>query len=316
MQHNKKKPNLFKTYRLGEEFIRVFLFLCATISIITTLSIVFILGKESFLLFTTVYETQGGNASAQISLLGFFTDIVWQPAILRVGIWPLLTSTLVISFIAILVALPIGLGAAAYLSEYATPRTRRILKPSLELLAGIPTVVYGYFALTFVTPLLQTIFGKSTFGVYNMASAGIVMGIMIIPLIASLSEDALHAVPQSLREAAYGLGATDFEVTTQVIFPAAFSGIVAAFTLAVSRAIGETMIVAIAAGAGPNLTLDPRQAAETMTGYIARISTGDLSYNTLDYNSIFALAFMLFIFTFTLNLISSYVARRYREVYE
>ena len=215
-----------------------------------------------------------------------------------------------------MVALPTGLGAAIYLSEYASSRTRAILKPVLEILAGVPTVVYGYFALTFVTPLLQSIFGKSTIGIYNMAAAGIVMGIMIIPLIASLSEDALTAVPTALREGGYGLGSTKFEVTTRVVLPGAFSGIVAALILAISRAVGETMIVAIASGAGPNFTIDPTQAAETMTGYIARISTGDLSYNSLDYNSIFAIGLVLFIVTLILNMISRYVVSRFREVYE
>jgi phosphate transport system permease protein len=291
------------------------LFLCGFISIFTTLGIVFVLGKESFLLFTSEYESKGGEM-VRLNIIYFLTGSKWQPAILEIGILPLLTATLVIAFIALLVALPAGLGAAIYLSEYATPRARAILKPVLEVLAGIPTVVYGYFALTFMTPLLQGILGKDGIGVYNMASAGIVMGIMIIPLIASLSEDALAAVPHSLREGAYGLGSTKFEVTTRVVVPAAFSGIVAAVILAISRAVGETMIVAIASGAGPNFTIDPTQAAETMTGYIARISTGDLSYNTLDYNSIFAIGLVLFIITLILNMLSRYIVARFQEVYE
>jgi phosphate transport system permease protein len=311
-----EKPlDLRRKTRLGETFIQGFLFLCGFISIFTTLGIVFVLGKESFLLFTHEYETSSGEM-VRLNIIDFLTGTTWQPAILQVGILPLLTATLVIAFIGLLVALPAGLGAAIYLSEYATPRARAILKPILEVLAGIPTVVYGYFALTFMTPLLQSILGKDSIGVYNMASAGIVMGIMIIPLIASLSEDALAAVPNSLREGAYGLGSTKFEVTTRVVLPAAFSGIVAAVILAISRAVGETMIVAIAAGAGPNFTLDPTQAAETMTGYIARISTGDLSYNTLDYNSIFAIGLVLFVITLILNMISRYIVNRFQEVYE
>jgi len=307
--------SLFKKTRPGELVIQSFLFFCGFVSIFTTLGIVFVLGKESFLLFTTAYEARGGQ-SVHLNVIDFLTGTTWQPIILEIGIWPLLTSTLVIATIGILISLPMGLGAAIYLSEYASPRARSIFKPVLEILAGVPTVVYGYFALTFVTPLLQGIFGKTTFGVYNMASAGIVMGIMIIPLIASLSEDALQSVPNSLREGAYGLGSTKFEVTTRVVVPGAFSGIVAAFILAVSRAVGETMIVAIAAGAGPNFTINPTKAAETMTGYIARISTGDISYNTLDYNSIFAIGLVLFILTLILNLISRYFVNRFREVYE
>ena len=202
------------------------------------------------------------------------------------------------------------------MSEYASVRVRTILKPILEILAGIPTVVYGYFALTFMTPLLRSIFGQNTVEIYNMASAGIVMGIMILPLISSLSEDALSAVPNALRQAAYGLGATKMETATQVVLPAAFSGIMAAVILAISRAIGETMIVAIAAGAGPSFTFNPFEAAETMTGHIARISGGDLSYNTIDYNSIFAIGMTLFLLTLILNIISRYIVSRFREEYE
>ena len=222
---------------------------------------------------------------------------------------------LVTSVIAMFVSLPLGLSAALYLSEYASPRARSALKPILEILAGIPTVVYGYFALLFMTPLLQKIFGDRV-EVYNMASAGIVMGIMILPLISSMSEDALSAVPRSLREAAYAMGATKFEASLQIVLPAALSGIGAAFIIGISRAVGETMIVAVAAGAGPNFTFDPFQAAETMTGHIARISGGDLSYNTIDYTSLFAIALMLFLVTLVLNLISQRVVERFRERYE
>jgi phosphate transport system permease protein len=214
------------------------------------------------------------------------------------------------------VALPLGLAAAIYLSEYASPRARNILKPILEILAGIPTVVYGYFALTFMTPLLRSIFGSETVQIYNTLSAGLVMGIMILPMVSSMSEDALSAVPRSLREAAYGLGATRLETAVKIILPAALSGIIAAFIIAISRAVGETMIVAIAAGAGPNFTFNPFKAAETMTGYIARISGGDLAYDTPDYNSIFAIGLLLFVITLGLNILSRWLVARYREVYE
>ncbi len=252
----------------------------------------------------------------RVTIREFLTNTRWQPQVAEFGIWPLLNATLLISGIAMLVSLPIGLGTAIYVSEYATPRARGILKPILEVLAGIPTVVYGYFALTFMTPLLRGILGRETVEIFNMASAGIVMGIMIIPTISSISEDALHAVPSSLREASYGLGATRYETATKVLIPAALSGIVASFILGLSRAVGETMIVAIAAGAGPNLTFNPFQAAETITGHIVRISTGDLSYQSVDYNSLFALGLALFILTLFLNIISGAVTRRFREVYQ
>jgi phosphate transport system permease protein len=227
-----------------------------------------------------------------------------------------LNSTLVTSFIAMMLATPVGLAVAVYLSEYATERTRKVIKPILEILAGIPTVVYGYFALTWMTPLLRDIFGKEVIQIYNTASAGLVMGILLLPLIATISEDALHAVPISLREAAYGLGATKLETSLKVVVPAAFSGIAAAIILGVSRAVGETMIVAVAAGAGPNFTFSPFKAAETITGHIVRISGGDLSYDSVDYNSLFALALVLFGMTLVLNLISQRVVAKYREQYE
>jgi phosphate transport system permease protein len=203
-----------------------------------------------------------------------------------------------------------------FLSEYASPRVHSTVKPILEILAGVPTVVYGYFALTFMTPVLRSIFGTSTVGVYNMASAGIVMGIMIVPTICSMSEDALSAVPRSLREGSYGLGATKLETVRHVLIPAALSGIMAAFILGIARAVGETMIVAIASGAGPNFTLNPFEAAETMTGHIARISTGDVSFGSIDYNSLFAIGLALFVITLVLNLISNAVRARFREVYQ
>ncbi len=298
--------DLRKRPHIGESLIQGFLFLCGAISILTTLGIVYQLGKEAMLFF----------GSKEVSLIQFFTGTKWQPQILEFGIWPLVTATLLTSAIAMSIALPLGLSVAIYLSEYASVRARNILKPTLEVLAGIPTVVYGYFALTFMTPILRGIFGNEIVEIYNTASAGIVMGILILPLISSISEDALRAVPNSLREAAYGLGATKLETAIKVVVPAALSGISAAFIIGVSRAIGETMIVAIAAGAGPNFTLNPFKAAETMTGHIVRISGGDLSYDSLDYNSLFAIGLLLFLLTFALNLISQRVVRRFREVYE
>ncbi len=255
-------------------------------------------------------------AADEVSILAFLTGTKWAPHAGRFGVLPLLNATLMTTTIAMLVSLPLGLSVAIYLSEYASQRARSTLKPILEVLAGIPTVVYGYFALTFMTPLLRGVFGDDIVQIYNTASAGIVMGVLILPLVSSMSEDALSAVPRSLRDAAYGMGATRWETATQVVVPAAFSGITAAFIIAVSRAIGETMIVAIAAGAGPAFTFNPFEAAETMTGHIVRISSGDLSYDSIDYNSIFAIGLLLFIMTLTLNVFSQRVVRRFREVYE
>ncbi len=298
--------DLTKKPRLTEKIIEALLFVAGAVSILTTVGIVYVLVTESASFF----------ASPEVTFREFFTNTTWQPQIGEFGIWPLLNATLVVTSIAMLVALPLGLFTAVYLSEYASHRTRSILKPLLEVLAGIPTVVYGYFALTFMTMLLRSVLGRDTVEIYNTASAGIVVGILIIPLVASMSEDALHAVPNSLREAAFGLGATRFETSLKVVVPAALSGITAAFIVAISRAIGETMIVAIAAGAGPNFTMNPFEAAETMTGHIVRISGGDLSYDSIDYYSIFGIALVLFIMTLGLNVVSQRIVRRYREVYE
>jgi len=252
----------------------------------------------------------------RVTLLEFFTGTEWQPQIEKFGILPLVNSTLMTTLIAMLVAIPLGIGVAIYLSEYASTRVRNTLKPILEVLAGIPTIVYGYFALTFMTPLLRAIFGQDVVQIYNTASAGLVMGILILPLISSMTEDALSAVPNSLREAAYGIGATRLETAVKIVVPAAISGISAAIIVGISRAIGETMIVAVAAGAGPNFTFNPFEGAETMTGHIVRISGGDLSYNSIDYNSIFAIGLILFFMTLILNIISQQVVRRFREEYE
>ncbi|OGO63491.1 MAG: phosphate ABC transporter permease subunit PstC [Chloroflexi bacterium RBG_19FT_COMBO_55_16] len=302
-----EKPfDLRKRPRPAEKLIQGFLFACGALSILTTLGIVYELGKEAMLFFR----------NPDVNLLEFFTGTKWQPQILEFGILPLLNATLMTSAVAMLIAIPLGFSVAIYLSEYASPKARSILKPTLEVLAGLPTVVYGYFALTFMTPMLRSIFGQNIVQIYNTASAGLVMGILILPLISSMSEDALSAVPSSLREAAYSLGATKLETALKIVFPAALSGIAAAVIVGISRAVGETMIVAIAAGAGPNFTFNPFRSAETMTGHIVRISGGDLSYASIDYNSIFAIGLMLFLITLGLNIVSQRIVRRFREVYE
>jgi phosphate transport system permease protein len=299
--------NLRGKPRFGENVIEIIVFVCGAISIFTTTAIVIVLFQEAWMFF----------GSPEVDLAEFFGTTTWQPETGRFGIWPLMTSTLITSIIALMVAVPLGLGAAIYLSEYASPQARGYLKPILEVLAGVPTVVYGYFALTFVTPvILQGLLGKGNVEIYNMLSAGLTMGIMILPLVASMSEDALSAVPRALREGAYGLGATRLETSLRIVVPAALSGILAAVIVAMSRAVGETMIVALAAGAGPRFTFNPLQAAETMTGHIARISGGDISYASIQYTSIFAIALVLFFMTLLLNLLSGWVVRRFREVYE
>ena len=298
--------DLRRRQRWGETLIQGLLFFSGFFSIFTTLGIVYELGKEALLFF----QMPG------VDLLATVTTSEWKPHVNKFGIWPLLTSTLITTLIAMTVAIPLGLSVAIYLSEYARPRVRNTLKPVLEVLAGIPTIVYGYFALTFMTPILREVFGRDVVQIYNMASAGLVMGILILPLITSMTEDALSAVPRSLREAAYGVGATKLEVALQIVVPAALSGIAAAIIVGISRAVGETMIVAVAAGAGPNFTLNPFAGAETITGHIVRISGGDLSYDSIDYNSIFALGLFLFFITLALNIISQAIVRRYREVYE
>lgn len=277
----------------------------SAVTILTTLGIVAVLLYESVAFFR------------EVSLLEFLTDRRWTPLFQEkhFGILPLLAGSVLIAFGAAVVALPIGLAAAIYLSEYARDNVRRILKPVLEVLAGVPTVVYGYFALTFVTPhLIRPLFPNAD--TYNALSASIVMGIMIIPLVSSLSEDAMNAVPRSLREGAYALGATRFEVATRTVVPSALSGIVASFILAISRAIGETMIVTIAAGAAPNLTANPLRSVQTMTAYIAQVSQGESPHGSLEYKTIFAVGLALFTITLLMNIISARVLKRFREVYE
>jgi phosphate transport system permease protein len=252
----------------------------------------------------------------EVSFREFFTGTDWAPLFspARFGVLPLVAGTLLITSLACLVAIPFGLGAAIYLSEYARPRARGVLKPALEVLAGIPTVVYGYFALTFVTPLLQSL--GVPVGVFNALSASLVMGIMIIPTIASLSEDAMTAVPQALRDGAYGLGSNRLQVSLRIVLPAAASGIIASFVLGFSRAVGETMIVLLAAGGMPNLTFNPLEQVQTMTAFIAAVGAGDAPHGTVAYNTIFAVGLTLFVITFAMNLISIRLVRKYREVYE
>jgi phosphate transport system permease protein len=290
--------------RIYEAGISGVLFLCAAISILTTVGIVAVLIFETIEFFREV--------PIQEFLFGTTWTPLFQPP--QFGVLPLVAATLVVTLVAMLVALPIGMMAAIYLSEYASPRARGYLKPALEILAGIPTVVYGYFALVFVTPLLRGY--VDDLKVFNGLTAGLVMGIMIIPLMASLSEDAMNAVPGSLREAAFGLGSTKLETTLRVVVPAALSGIVAAFILAVSRAVGETMIVLIAAGQSTTVQLNPLNPMETMTAYIARVSLGDNPQTSIEFKTIFAVGMLLFLITFTLNLISQRVLARYREVYQ
>jgi phosphate transport system permease protein len=286
-----------------EPLIERALFLCALVSVGTTVGIV------AVLLFETVEFFRA------VPVFAFLTGTVWTPLFAnpQFGVLPLVMGTLLVSAIAMVVALPLGLLSAVYLSEYAPARLRRTVKPVLEVLAGVPTVVYGYFALLFVTPLLQSFI--PTLAGFNALSPGIVMGIMILPLVSSLAEDAMRSVPNGLREGAYALGATRMQTALTVVVPAAFSGITAAFILAMSRAVGETMIVAIAAGQQPRATLDPRVPIETMTAYIVQVSLGDTPAGTLEYRTIFAVGMLLFLGTFGLNLASTWIRERYREVY-
>ena len=288
---------------LVEFVIERTLFLCAAGSILVTAGIILVLLFETLAFLSEVPITE------------FLFGTVWTPLFIdkHFGVLPLVSGTLLVSVIAMVVALPAGLLTAIYLSEYAASGVRRVVRPILEILAGVPTVVYGYFALQFVTPLLQS-FIPNLAG-YNALGPGIVMGIMILPLISSLSEDALHSVPNGLREGAYALGATRMQTSLRVVVPAAFSGISAAAILAVSRAIGETMIVAIAAGLQPRFTLDPRVPVETMTAYIVQVSLGDTPAGTLEYRTIFAVGMLLFLSTFALNLISTWLRERFREEY-
>jgi phosphate transport system permease protein len=289
--------------RVAERLIEGMLFLCAALSVLTTVGIIAVLALETI------------EFLREVPIIEFLTGTEWTPlfASPRFGVLPLVVGTLLVSAIAMIVALPMGLLSAIYLSEYAPPGIRRVIKPTLEILAGVPTVVYGYFALMFVTPLLQRYLpGLAGF---NALSPGIVMGIMILPLVSSLSEDAMRAVPRGLREGAYALGATRLQTALRVVVPAAFSGITAAFVLSASRAIGETMIVAIAAGQQPRLTGNPFVPIETMTAYIVQVSLGDTPQGTLEYRTIFAVGMLLFLSTFALNLVSTWMRDRFRQEY-
>lgn len=284
--------------------IYAFLFACAILSIFTTLGIVFVLFEETLHFF------------GEVSVLEFLTGTEWTPAFSQksFGVLPLFSATMLIAFLSLLVAVPIGLLAAVYLSEYASPRTRGIIKPVLEILAGIPTIVYGYFALTFISPQILMPLGQETS--FSALAAALVMGIMIIPMISSLSEDAMRAVPRALREGAYGLGCNRFEVATKVVLPAALSGIIAACILAASRAVGETMIVAVAAGNQPNLSWNPFEQMQTMTAYIVQVALGDSPRGTIEYSTIFALGSLLFVSTLILNIAAQWLLAKFREEYE
>lgn len=293
--------------RYGERVIESLLVAAAGVSVLTTVGIVIAL------LIPTI------GFFREIPIQDFLFGTVWTPLFANgeFGVLPLVSATLVITVIALAIAVPLGLGAAAYLSEFASLRARRVFKPVLELLAGVPTVVYGFFALTFVTPLLRDFWpGDNPPSTFNALSAGIVMGIMIIPTIASLSEDAMSAVPRALRDGAYALGSTSSTVTRKVVFPAALSGIVAAIILGISRAVGETMIVVVAAGSTATLSGDPRNGMQTMTSFIAQAASGDQQVGTTGYNTLFAVGTLLFVSTLLMNIVSIRLVRRFREVYE
>lgn len=303
LQSVEARRNARKWVRAEQSVILILLIAATLISVLTTIGIIVTLIKESFGFFQDV------------SVWEFITGTKWAPLFepQAFGVLPLIAGTLLAAGIAGIVALTLGLGAAIYLSEYAPDRVRRIIKPILEVLAGIPTVVYGFFALSFVTPLLQSFLPIPV--IFNVLSAGIVMGLMIMPMVSTLSEDAMVAVPRELRDAAYALGATRFEVAVKVVVPAALPGIVASFILALSRAIGETLIVTIAAGATPNLTINPLESIQTMTAYIVQVSLGETPQGTLVFKTIFAVGLLLFLMTLTMNIAGRWIVRRYTERY-
>ncbi len=289
--------------RKGEKFIEFILFACSALTLLTTVGIILVLSFETFSFFR------------EVSIIDFLTDTEWTPLFSNkhFGIMPLLAGTFLVTAISLLVAVPLGLVIAIYLSEYAPSWFRDVVKPVLEILAAIPTVVYGYFALVYVTPILQSVFPQV--GGFNALSPGLVMGIMILPLISSLSEDALYAVPKVLKEGSYGMGATKLQTVRHVLIPAAFSGISVSIILAISRAIGETMIVAIAAGQQPRLTANPFVPIETATTYIVQVTMGDIPYDSLEYRTIFAVGMTLFVITLLLNNISFWLKKRYHQAY-
>lgn len=288
---------------IRETAIQGALFLCALVSVATTIGVIIVLATESLTFFR------------EVPVHEFLFGTRWTPLLepRSFGVLPLVAGTLWIVVGAAVVAVPLGLGSAIFMSEYASPRVRSILKPVLEILAGIPTVVYGYFALTFVTPVLKAIIPATQ--IFNAASAGIVVGVMILPMVASLCDDAMRSVPNSLREAGYALGATPMEVSTRVVVPAALSGVLASFVLAASRAIGETMAVTLAAGATPRLTGNPLESIQTMTAYIVQVSMGDAPHGTVEYRTLFAVGALLFVITLGMNILGQRILRRFREVY-
>lgn len=300
-----RAPSIGQRYR--EVVIEYFLLFCGLLSIAISIAIVLAI----------VIQSRRFFADPKVSVVYFLTGTEWSAGFddPRYGIPPLVTGTLLVAVIAAAIALPIGLLTAIYLSEYAGPTTQRVVKPTLEILAGIPTVVYGYFALTTITPFLAT-FIPGLNEPYNQLSGGIVVGIMILPMVASLSEEAIRSVPRSLREASYALGANHFETSVRVVVPAALSGILASFLLAISRAVGETMAVSLACGDKPMLTLDPREGIATMTSFIVRIGLGDVPYGSTDYHSLFAVAGTLFLMTLTMNILSQWIVARYRQAYQ
>ncbi|MFN4362045.1 MAG: phosphate ABC transporter permease subunit PstC [Hylemonella sp.] len=289
--------------RRKDKFIEIVLLAAACVSVLTTLGIVYVLVKESLVFFS------------HVSIWAFLTDTQWTPLFddAHFGIIVLLSGTITSSAVALAVAVPLGTIIAIYLSEFAGHKTREILKPMLEMLSGIPTIIYGYFALLFVTPLLQMIYPDLP--TFNVLSAGLVMGIMIIPYVSSLSEDAMRAVPMSLREGAYAMGSTRFQTATRVVFPAALSGIASAYILGVSRAVGETMILAVAAGMQPNLSFNPLESMATITAYIVQVALGDLPHGSVGYQTIFAAGLTLMLLTLTFNLLGYWLRRKYREAY-
>lgn len=297
------EKNNAKKNGTSDKIAPIILGIFAVFSILATIGIIVTLLTETITFFT------------RVSFADFFLTMDWNPfsSTPKYGIWALILGTLKITVIATIVAVPIGLGAALYLSEYASSRARSIIKPILEILSGIPTIVFGFFALTFVTPILRSVFPE--LGSFNSISPGIVVGVMIIPLISSMSEDAMSSVPNKMREGALGLGATKFEVATKVVLPAATSGIMASIVLAISRAIGETMIVSLAAGSTPSASLDLTGSIQTMTGYIVQVATGDATFGSDIYYSIYAVGFTLFLFTLIMNLISHWITKRFREEY-
>jgi phosphate transport system permease protein len=290
----------------SERIIEAALFGSAVLGVLTTAGIILVLALQTFEFFTAV------------SPVDFFMGTRWSAAIqpYAFGIWPLVSGTLLVAGIAMSVAVPLGLLSAIFLADYASPRVRGLVKPLLELIAGIPTIVFGFFAVNFLAPqLLQPLLGRSNIGLFSALSGGIVVGLLVTPLIASISEDAMRAVPRGMREGAYAMGATRFEVVRKVVIPAAISGIMASIILAMSRAVGETMAVSLAVGDKPQLSFDPTESVQTMTGFIAQIAIGETAQGSITFKSLFAVGAMLFVMTLVLNLISSWVVRKYRTVY-